>query len=96
MYNNLNNNHKIKLSTLIMSGVGTIIGSGWLFGAAHAAAVAGPASILSWVIGAIMVSIIALNLVELSTTAPIRMGSMGYFLRYTHGSLASFIAEWTI
>ncbi len=88
--------HKIKLSTLLFSGVGTIIGSGWLFGSAHAAAIAGPAAIFSWIIGAFMVLIIALNLVEISTAAPIRMGSMGYFLRYTHGSFASFIAEWTI
>jgi amino acid transporter len=88
--------HKIKLGTLILSGVGTIIGSGWLFGSAHAAAQAGPASIFSWIIGAFMVLIIALNLVEISTTAPVRMGSMGYFLRYTHGSFAGFMAEWTI
>jgi amino acid transporter len=90
------NKHKVKLSTLILSGVGTIIGSGWLFGSAHAAALAGPAAILSWIVGAVMVLIIALNLVEIATTAPARMGSMGYYLRYTHGSLASFIAEWTI
>lgn len=88
--------HKIKLSTLILSGVGTIIGSGWLFGSAHAAAQAGPASIFSWIIGAFMVLVIALNLIEISTTAPARMGSMGYFLRYTHGSFAGFLAEWTI
>jgi len=87
---------KIKLTTLILSGLGTIIGSGWLFGAAQAAKFAGPAAIFSWIIGAAMVLVIALNLVEISTIAPIRMGSMGYFLRYTHGSFASFIAEWTI
>lgn len=90
------NNHKIKLSTLILSGIGTIIGSGWLFGSAMAAKVAGPAAVFSWIIGAIMVLVIALNLVEIATIAPTRMGSMGYFLRYTHGSFASFIAEWTI
>ncbi|MFN7093725.1 MAG: hypothetical protein ACK4M7_00005 [Burkholderiales bacterium] len=53
------NKHKVKLSTLILSGVGTIIGSGWLFGSAHAAALAGPAAILSWIVGAAMVLIIA-------------------------------------
>ncbi len=87
---------KLSLSTLIMSGVGTIIGSGWLFSAAHAASTAGPAAIFSWIIGAIMVLIIALNLIEITSIAPIRMGSMGYFLRYTHGNFASFLAEWTI
>ncbi len=90
------NKNQIKLFTLISSGVGTIIGSGWLFGSAHAAALAGPASIISWVIGAIIILIISLSLIELSTISPIRMGSIGYYLRYTHGSFASFIAEWTI
>ncbi len=88
--------NKIPLSTLILSGVGTIIGSGWLFGAAHAASIAGPASILSWVIGAFIILLLSLNLVEILTIAPIKRGSMGYFLKYTHGSFASFIAEWTI
>lgn len=88
--------NQIKLFTLISSGVGTIIGSGWLFGSAHAAALAGPASIISWIIGAIIILIISLSLIELSTAAPIRMGSIGYYLRYTHGPFASFIAEWTI
>lgn len=88
--------HKIKLSTLILAGIGTIIGSGWLFGSAHAAEIAGPAAIFSWVIGAIMVLIIALNLIEIVTTAPVRMGGIGYYMRYTHGTLAAFIAEWTI
>ena len=93
---NVKKKHKVKLGTLILSGVGTIIGSGWLFGAAHAAALAGPAAMLSWIFGAIMVLVIAFNLIEISTAAPPRMGSMGYYLRYTHGSFASFIAEWTI
>ncbi len=94
--NNQNQEHKIKLPTLMLAGIGTIIGSGWLFGSAHVAKMAGPAGIFSWVIGAVMILVIALNLIELSTIAPIRMGSMGYFLRYTHGSFAGFIAEWTI
>lgn len=88
--------HKIKLPTLILTGIGTIIGSGWLFGSAHAAAIAGPAAIFSWIIGAIMVMVIALNLIEIVTTAPVRMGGIGYYMRYTHGTLAAFIAEWTI
>ena len=88
--------HKIKLSTLTLSGIGTIVGSGWLFGSAQAAALAGPAAIFSWILGAIMVTIIALNLIEVSSASPPKMGSMGHYLRYTHGSFAGFIAEWTI
>jgi amino acid transporter len=89
-------NHKIKLGTLMLSGIGTMIGSGWLFGAANAAAVAGPAAIFSWIIGALLISIIGINLIEVSSISPIRMGSIGHYLKYTHGSLTGFIAEWTI
>ena len=40
---------------LIFTGVGSIIGSGWLFGAFDAASTAGPAAILSWALGAALV-----------------------------------------
>jgi amino acid transporter len=86
----------VKLFTLIASGVGCVIGSGWLFGAERAAALAGPAAIFSWVIGALIILVVSLSIVEISTTSPIRMGSIGYYLRYTHGPFVTFLAEWTI
>src|SRR5919109_3068945 len=36
---------------LLFTSVGSIIGSGWLFGALSASKIAGPAALLSWVIG---------------------------------------------
>lgn len=33
--------------SLMFTGLGSIIGSGWLFGAWHASAIAGPAAILA-------------------------------------------------
>jgi amino acid transporter len=89
-------NNPVKLFTLIASGVGCIIGSGWLFGAERAASIAGPAAIFSWIIGAFIILIVSLSIVEISTTSPIRMGSIGYYLRYTHGPFVTFLAEWTI
>jgi amino acid transporter len=47
--------------SLMLTGLGSIIGSGWLFGAWHASAIAGPAAILAWVIGAVVVLAIALT-----------------------------------
>ncbi|QXH49004.1 hypothetical protein KSS93_19230 [Pseudomonas xanthosomatis] len=41
--------------SLMLTGLGSIIGSGWLFGAWHASAIAGPAAILAWIIGAVVV-----------------------------------------
>jgi L-asparagine transporter-like permease len=46
---------------LLFTGVGAIIGSGWLFGALYASQIAGPAAILSWVIGAAIVMVIWLE-----------------------------------
>lgn len=40
---------------LMFTGLGSIIGSGWLFGAWHTAKIAGPAAILAWVIGAVVI-----------------------------------------
>ena len=37
---------------LLFASVGSIIGSGWLFGALNASQEAGPAAIISWALGA--------------------------------------------
>lgn len=87
---------KIKFGTLYLSSIGTMIGSGWLFGSAHAAALAGPASIFSWIIGALVVLIFCLCLIEITSISPIHMGSLGTYLKYTHGSFAFFLSEWMI
>ena len=39
--------------------MGSIIGSGWLFGAQEALGVAGPAALISWVIGGIAILVLA-------------------------------------
>ena len=92
----IKNYKKIKFGTLYLSAIGTMIGSGWLFGAAHAAAIAGPASIFSWIIGSIIILIFCLCLVEISSIAPSHMGSIGAYLKYTHGNFACFLSEWMI
>ena len=55
---------------LMLTGLGSIIGSGWLFGAGHAAKVAGPAAIFTWVIGAVVILAIALTYAELGAMFP--------------------------
>lgn len=74
-------------------GLGSLIGSGWLFGAWEASKIAGPAAILSWIIGGLIIGIIAFNYIELGTMFP-ESGSMSKFAQYTHGSLVGFIASW--
>ncbi len=82
-----------KLS-LLFTGIGAIIGSGWLFGALLAAQIAGPAAILSWVIGGIMVMIIGLTYAELGVMFPVS-GGIIRFPHYAFGSFASFSSGWT-
>jgi amino acid transporter len=55
---------------LLLTGLGSIIGSGWLFGAWRAAGIAGPAAIVAWVIGAVVILAIALTYAELGAMFP--------------------------
>ena len=50
---------------LLFASVGSIIGSGWLFGALNASREAGPAAVVSWALGAVMILLIALVYAEL-------------------------------
>ena len=74
---------------LLFTGVGSIIGSGWLFGAFDAASMAGPAAILSWALGAVLIIFVALNYSELGVMFPVAGGVVRY-LHYAFGSFASY------
>ncbi|WP_226809932.1 APC family permease [Candidatus Vallotia lariciata] len=78
---------------LLLTGLGSIIGSGWLFGAWKAAKIAGPAAIIAWVIGAVVILAIALTYAELGAMFP-ESGGMVRYARYSHGSLVGFISAW--
>ncbi|GAF39818.1 amino acid permease [Agrilactobacillus composti DSM 18527 = JCM 14202] len=85
--------HKIGLFQIVMLALGSLIGSGWLFGSWEASRIAGPAAIISWFIGAAVIGTIAYNYVELGTMFP-ESGGMSKFAQYTHGSMLGFIASW--
>jgi amino acid transporter len=78
---------------LLFAAVGSIIGSGWLFGALNASTQAGPAAIISWALGGVMILLIALVYAELGTMFPLSGG----VVRYPHmsfGSFASYTSGW--
>ncbi|MFC3884130.1 APC family permease [Bacillus songklensis] len=89
------NNMQRKMGTfaLTMTGLGSIIGSGWLFGAWKAAQIAGPAAIFSWIIGMAVILLIALSYAELGTMFP-EAGGMVKYPQYSHGSFVGFLAAW--
>jgi amino acid transporter len=78
---------------LMLTGLGSIIGSGWLFGAWHAAQLAGPGAVWAWLIGAAIITAIALTYSELGAMFP-ESGGMVRYGHYSHGSLVGFIAAW--
>jgi amino acid transporter len=73
--------------------LGSIIGSGWLLGALNAAEVAGPASVLSWLLAAAMLALLALTYAELGAAYPVA-GGAARFPYYSHGPIAGFTAGW--
>jgi len=85
----------IGLYGLLFAGIGSVIGSGWLFGPLYAAQLAGPAAIISWIIGGILMIIVALTFAELSSAFPVA-GGMVQFAQLSHGPLVSFMIGWMI
>ncbi|MDN5872779.1 MAG: APC family permease, partial [Sinobacteraceae bacterium] len=78
---------------LLFTAVGSIIGSGWLFGAMFAAEQAGPASVISWALGAVMILFIGLTYAELGTMFPVS-GGVVRLPDYAFGSFASYTTGW--
>src|SRR5271163_3361995 len=78
---------------LMFTGLGSIIGSGWLFGAWRAAQLAGPGAIYAWIIGAVVISFVAITYAELGAMFPESGGAVRYG-HYSHGSLVGFVAGW--
>jgi amino acid transporter len=76
-----------------MLSLGGIIGSGWLFAAAGAVTLAGPAAIFAWLIGGIIVLFIALVYAELGGMIP-RSGAIVRYGGYSHGSFAGYMFGW--
>ncbi len=80
-------------SGLLFASLGGMIGSGWLFGSLNAAKIAGPAAIISWVIGGVAVLLLAFVFAELSTMFP-RAGAVIVFPKLCFGLLAARIFSW--
>jgi amino acid transporter len=78
---------------LLFTSVGSIIGSGWLLGALAASQIAGPAALISWVLGGGAMLLLALVHAELGGMYPVAGGS-ARFPHYAFGSLAGFAGGW--
>ncbi|WP_042383734.1 APC family permease [Streptacidiphilus melanogenes] len=84
---------EIGLIGLMWASVGSIIGSGWLYGAKNAVMMAGPAAVISWLIGAVAIVLLALVHAELGGMFPVAGGTARY-PHYTFGGLAGMSFGW--
>jgi amino acid transporter len=84
---------EIGLFGLIALAVSVQIGSGWLLATLAAASIAGPASIVTWVLGAVFFGVIGVAWMELGTMLP-RSGAGVRYPRLTHGAFLSWINGW--
>lgn len=83
------------LTGLLFAGVGGMIGSGWLFGPMETAIQAGPLSVYSWLVGALLVLMLALVFAELATLFPLS-GALVHMSHISHGPLVGFLWSWVL
>jgi amino acid transporter len=84
---------EVGLIGLMWASVGSIIGSGWLFGAQEGLIAAGPAAVISWVIGGLMMMVLALIHAELGGMYPVS-GGTARFPHYAFGGAAGASFGW--
>ncbi|MBE2319810.1 APC family permease [Solirubrobacter sp. CPCC 204708] len=78
---------------LLWASEGSIIGSGWLFGALVAATTAGPSALIGWVLASAIVILLALVHAELAGMFP-ESGGTSRFPHHAFGNLAGMTFGW--
>ena len=85
---------RVGLRGLTLVSLGSIIGSGWLFGALGAAKLAGGGgSLLTWIFGALVLLLLALVHAELGSTYPVS-GGTARFPYMIFGGIGGFAGGW--
>src|SRR6201747_405627 len=84
---------EVGLIGLMWASVGSIIGSGWLFGAQEGLIAAGPAVIFAWIIGAVCLLVVALVHAELGAMFPVS-GGTARFPHYAFGGAVGASFGW--
>ncbi|HEX7325697.1 MAG TPA: APC family permease [Rhodanobacteraceae bacterium] len=81
---------QLSLVDVTFIGLGAIFGSGWLFSASYVASGAGPAGIVSWLIGGAAVLLLGLVYCELGAALP-RAGGVVRYPEYSHGPMLGYL-----
>lgn len=81
---------KLGLVDLSLLGIGSMIGSGWLYAALTSSGYAGAKTGWAWILGAIIVLLIGLVFAELSAAIP-RAGGFVRYPNFSHGNVVGFV-----
>ena len=84
----------ISFSVLILLAINAIIGTGIFFVPGIAAAIAGPASIISWIAVAVIAMLIAACFAELVGMFP-KAGGVYEYTKQAFGEFGGFLVGWT-
>ncbi|MCS5706228.1 APC family permease [Synechococcus sp. FGCU-3] len=84
---------QLGLRGLTLAVVTATIGSGWLFAPFYAARMAGPASLLAWVLGGGMAFVLALVFAELGSLVS-SSGALAQIPLLSHGRTSGFLGGW--
>ncbi|MGA7965793.1 MAG: APC family permease [Gammaproteobacteria bacterium] len=80
---------------LLLAGVTTMIGSGWLFAPLAAARSAGPLSIGAWITATVVIALLALVYAELAPMFP-KSGGLVHMSLVSHGPLVGRVWSWIL
>jgi len=83
-------NSKLSTWQLMLLSTGGMIGAGWLFSPYYGFKIAGVGVAISWLIVAIMTSIIGLSFAEVSTRIPL-VGGIARYVSVTHSQPLAFV-----
>ena len=87
-------NRSIGLTGLTFVAVSGIIGSGWLFAPLLTSQLAGPSSVVAWLIGGVAMLILALCFAEATSVMPVA-GGIARLPHFTHGDVTSSVLGWS-
>ncbi|WP_246161365.1 APC family permease [Segnochrobactrum spirostomi] len=85
---------EIGLVGLTFIGVSGVIGSGWLYAPLQAVQLAGPAAVLSWVVGGVAMFLLALTFAEVAAMLPVT-GGLGRLPQFSHGKTVAMVMGWS-
>lgn len=84
----------ISATNILIASAGGMVGSGWLFSPFISAQMAGSNALISWILAALFMMLVALPLCELGSLFPIA-GGMSNYPTFTHGQEVGFLFAWT-